>query len=73
MRCTVTLVLSDTAAIEGENIRIEDDDGALIKVQFLDEPVAAVTPGQIVALYKDSVCLGGGPILWPEGRLHFDD
>lgn len=33
-----------------------------IIVRF-DEPAKAIAPGQVVALYKDGVCLGGGPIL----------
>lgn len=37
----------------------------LITVRF-DEPAKAVTPGQVVALYKDGICLGGGPILRAE-------
>lgn len=38
----------------------------LLRVVFEDAPLKAVAPGQVVALYKDSVCLGGGPILRAE-------
>jgi len=31
-----------------------------------DKPAKAIAPGQVVALYKDGVCLGGGPILRAE-------
>ncbi|CAM9809589.1 unnamed protein product [Pylaiella littoralis] len=41
--------------------------GSLIYVSF-DEPAKAVAPGQVVALYKDGVCLGGGAILRAEGH-----
>ena len=37
----------------------------LVKLHF-DEPAKAVTPGQVVALYRDGICLGGGPILRAE-------
>ena len=37
----------------------------LVKLHF-DEPAKAVTPGQVVALYREGVCLGGGPILRAE-------
>lgn len=40
---------------------------ALLMVKF-EQPSKAVAPGQVVALYKDSVCLGGGIILRPEGH-----
>lgn len=45
----------------------DEHEGCLLLVTF-DEPCKAVAPGQIVALYKDSICLGGGAILRAEGR-----
>lgn len=41
---------------------------ALVTLRF-DEPAKAIAPGQVVALYRDGVCLGGGPILRAEGAL----
>ena len=40
---------------------------ALVVLRF-DDPAKAVAPGQVVALYRDGVCLGGGPILRAEGH-----
>lgn len=40
---------------------------ALVMLRF-DDPAKAVAPGQVVALYRDGVCLGGGPILRAEGH-----
>lgn len=40
---------------------------ALVVVRF-DDPAKAVTPGQVMALYRDGVCLGGGPIFRAEGH-----
>eukprot|EP00903_Cladosiphon_okamuranus_P020912 g19204.t1 len=37
----------------------------VVSVRF-DEPAKAIAPGQVVALYKDGVCLGGGPIFRAE-------
>lgn len=45
-----------------------DEEEQLLWVTFLAQPLKSVTPGQVVALYKDSVCVGGGPILRPERR-----
>ncbi|CAN0060097.1 unnamed protein product [Ectocarpus sp. 6 AP-2014] len=39
----------------------------LVHVRF-DEPAKAIAPGQVVALYKEGICLGGGPILRAEGN-----
>lgn len=39
----------------------------VVLVRF-DEPAKAIAPGQVAALYKEGVCLGGGPILRAEGR-----
>lgn len=38
---------------------------SMVSVRF-DEPARAIAPGQIVALYKDGVCLGGGAIFRAE-------
>lgn len=38
---------------------------SVVSVRF-DEPAKAIAPGQVVALYKDGVCLGGGPIFRAE-------
>ena len=38
---------------------------SVLSVRF-DEPAKAIAPGQVVALYKDGVCLGGGPIFRAE-------
>lgn len=40
---------------------------SVVYVRF-DEPAKAIAPGQVVALYKDGVCLGGGPIRKAEDR-----
>ncbi|CBN73977.1 conserved unknown protein [Ectocarpus siliculosus] len=39
----------------------------VVHVRF-DEPAKAIAPGQVVALYKEGICLGGGPILRAEGN-----
>eukprot|EP00752_Nemacystus_decipiens_P009751 g8708.t1 len=38
---------------------------SVVRVCF-DEPAKAIAPGQVVALYKDGVCLGGGAIFRAE-------
>lgn len=38
---------------------------SVMSVRF-DEPAKAIAPGQVLALYKDGVCLGGGPIFRAE-------
>ncbi|CAM9607096.1 unnamed protein product [Ectocarpus sp. 8 AP-2014] len=39
----------------------------VVHVRF-DEPAKAIAPGQVAALYKEGICLGGGPILRAEGN-----
>lgn len=38
---------------------------SVVSVRF-DQPAKAIAPGQVVALYKDGVCLGGGAIFRAE-------
>lgn len=40
--------------------RIRIENGQLVVV--FDDPQKAVSPGQILAIYDDEICLGGGPI-----------
>lgn len=47
---------------------LERDGGEALLLVTFDEPLKAVAPGQTVAFYKDSICLGGGPILRSEGQ-----
>lgn len=58
--------ISDDRAVSGVT-----SEGALSSARVVlrfDDPAKAVTPGQVVALYRDGVCLGGGPILRAEGH-----
>ena len=41
-------------------VTVKSDSGVVV-VDFV-EPLKAVAPGQVVALYSNGVCLGGGPI-----------
>lgn len=58
--------ISDDRAVSG--VTSEGALSSALVVLHFDDPAKAVTPGQVVALYRDGVCLGGGPILRAEGH-----